>query len=84
MKMKQTVPGYGLGGENKGKRLRWSAISLPQMEECPLGGSNKKGSHVYSVDSCHGTTIVMSDCTIVTSGHHCSITATFISNNSTI
>ncbi len=28
---------------------------------------------ILPVDSCHGTTIVMSDCTIVTSGHHGSI-----------
>ncbi len=26
--MKEIVPGYGLGGKNKDKRLRWSAISL--------------------------------------------------------
>ncbi len=55
-------------------------FSVPQIEY-PLGGSSKKGSHVYS---CHGTTIVRSDCTIVTLGYHGSIRTTFISNNRTI
>ncbi len=41
-------------------------------------------SCLIPVDSCHGATIVTSDCTIVTEGHHCSIRTTFISNNSTI
>ncbi len=34
--------------------------------------------------SCHGTTILTSDCTIVTSGHHGSIRTTFVSKNNTI
>ncbi len=41
-------------------------------------------SCILPVDSCHGTTIVMSDCTIVTSVHHGSIRTTFILKNSTI
>ncbi len=60
--------------------MKTSQFSVRQIED-PLGGSSKKGSHV---DSCYGTTIVTSDCTIVTSGHHGSIETTFISNNSTI
>ncbi len=55
-------------------------FSVPQIEYS-LGGSSKKGSHV---NSCHDTTIVMSDCTTVISGHHGSIRTTFISNNSSI
>ncbi len=51
----------------------------------------KKLSCLLPVDSCHGTTILMSDCTIETSGHHGSVISTsnliwwttFISNNST-
>ncbi len=45
-----------------------------------LGSSSKKGS-LLPVGSCHDTTIVMSDCTIVTTGYHGSIRTTFISNN---
>ncbi len=40
----------------------------------------KKVVMFIPVDSCHGTTIVMSYCTIVTSGHHGNI-RTFTSNN---
>ncbi len=62
-------------------------FSVPQIEY-PLGGSNKTSSHVYfllKIDMVSdSTTIVVSDCTIVTSGHHGSIRKTFISNNSTI
>ncbi len=60
-------------------------FSLPQIEY-PLGGSSTKGSQssLHPIDSCHGTTVMMSHCTIVTSGHHGSIRTTFISNNSTI
>ncbi len=47
-----------------------SNFSVSQIEY-PLGGSNKTGS-------CHGTTIVTSDCTIVTSGHHFSIIPTYL------
>ncbi len=36
------------------------------------------------VDSCHNTTSVTSECTIVMSGHHDSIRRMFISNNGTI
>ncbi len=58
-------------------------FSIPQKEH-PLGGSSKKGNHVYFLlIVAKGATIVMSDCTIVTSGHHGSIT-TFISNKSII
>ncbi len=53
-------------------------FSLPQIV-CPLVGSSKISSHV---DSCHCTTIVTSDCTIVTSSHQGSIRTTFILNNS--
>ncbi len=28
MKIKEIVPGYGLGSKNQEKRFRWSAISL--------------------------------------------------------
>ncbi len=50
--------------------------------EYSLGGSSKKV--VMYKYSCHDTTIVMSDCTIVTSDHHGNIKATFTSNNCTI
>ncbi len=44
-------------------------FSVPQIEY-PLGGSSKTGSQVkLPVDCCHGTTIVMSNCTIATSEH---------------
>ncbi len=68
----------------KNKNSFWSEFSVPQIEY-PLEGSCKKCSPVYIllIDSCYSTTIVTSDCTIVTSGHHGSI-RTFISNNSTI
>ncbi len=35
-------------------------FSVPQTEY-PLGGSNKKVVIILHVDSCHGTTIVMSE-----------------------
>ncbi len=41
-------------------------------------------SCIPPVHSCQGTTIMMSDCTIVTSGHNSSIRTICISNNSTI
>ncbi len=59
----------------------WIQFSVPQIEY-PLGGSSKKGSNVYfllidaMVLQC---TILTSDCTIMTSGHHGSIRTTFIS-----
>ncbi len=43
-------------------------FAVPQIEY-PLGCSSKTGSHV-PVDCCHGTIIVTSDCTIVTSEQH--------------
>ncbi len=42
----------------------------------------KRQSCLLPVDSCHGTTIVMSDCTIVKSGHHGSIRTKYVSNSS--
>ncbi len=64
------VPGY------------YSEFSVSRIEY-PLGGSSKKGKSCFLlVDICHGTTIVISDCTIMTSDHHGSIRTTFISNNS--
>ncbi len=41
-------------------------------------------TNILPVDSCHGTIIVTSDCTIVISGHNGSVRTTFVSNNSII
>ncbi len=54
-------------------------FSVPHIDY-PLGSSSKKVSHVYFLLIV--TTIVTSDCTIVTLGHHGRITTIFISNNS--
>ncbi len=58
-------------------------ILLSISNRIPTRGSSNKGSHVYFL-LIHGTTVVMSDCTIVTSGHHGSTRTTFILKNSTI
>ncbi len=60
-------------------------FSVPHIEWVPTRGQylKRESSCLLSVDSCHGTTIVTSDYTIVTSGYHDNI-RTFISNNSTI
>ncbi len=43
-----------------------------------------KKTNILPVDSCHGTIIVTSDCTIVISGYNGSVRTTFVSNNSII
>ncbi len=59
-------------------------IILSTSNRIPTRGQQQqRQSCLLLVDSCHGITIVISDCTIVTSGHHGSIRTTFISNNTT-
>ncbi len=59
-------------------------IILSTSNRIPTRGQQQQmQSCLLLVDSCHGITIVISDCTIVTSGHHGSIRTTFISNNTT-
>ncbi len=61
-----------------------STINSQYLNRIPTREQKQKRlSCLLPVDSYHGTTIVTSDYTIVTSCHHGSIRTTFISNNST-
>ncbi len=61
----------------------WYTLKEISRITCVILEQKKMLSCLLSVDSCHGTNIVMSDCTIVTSGHLRSIRTTIISNNIT-
>ncbi len=58
---------------------------LSTSNRIPTGGSSKKCSYIYFfLIVAMVLQLLMTGCTIVTSGYHGSIRTTFISNNSTI